>query len=326
MTAAAHPTRRAALAATLLGISAGAARAQSFPDRPVRLVIPYSAGGGTDVTGRELARHMADDLGQPVVVENRTGANTAIAADYVARSRPDGYTLYFAGASSLVVPPLVSPQLPIRPADFAPVSLVLKQPYALGVAPAFADSLGALVARLRAQPDVHGFGHTGTGGIGHLIGVRLMNATGTRMVSVPYRGFQQTVLDVISGRLAMTFEAVANFLPFLRDGNIRLLAVSSDRRLPQLPDVPTFAEAGYPDMVVQSWLGVYAPVATPSPVIARLNQAVARAVGSEGFRTMTAAQIQQPESSTPEALAALTRADIEVWRRVIAPLNLQVNN
>jgi tripartite-type tricarboxylate transporter receptor subunit TctC len=292
----------------------------------VRVVVPYSAGGGTDVVAREIVRHMAENLKQTVIVENRTGGNTAIGANYVAGSAPDGYTLYFAGASSLVVPPLVTPQIGIRPEAFAPVSLVLKQAYGLGVHPPFASTVQEMVAKLRAEPDKHGFGHTGTGGIGHLIGERLMAATRTRMVSVAYRGFQQTVLDIIAGRLAMTFEANANFLPFLADRRVRLLAVTSDKRLPQLPDVPTFVEAGYPDLVVQSWLAVYAPGGTPAPVIARLNEAVVHAVRQPSFQAMAARQLQTPEPGTPEALAALMRDDIAAWRRVIEPLNLQVAN
>lgn len=318
-------SRRTALGAAL-ALPALPALGQSFPDRTVRVVVPYSAGGGTDVVAREIVRHMADHLKQTVIVENRTGGNTAIGANHVAGSPPDGYTLYFAGASSLVVPPLVTPQIGIRPEAFAPVSLVLKQAYGLGVHPPLAGSVQDLVGKLRAEPDKHGFGHTGTGGIGHLIGERLMAATGTRMVSVAYRGFQQTVLDVISGRLAMTFEATANFLPFLADGRVRLLAVTSDRRLPQLPNVPTFAEAGYPDLVVQSWLAVYAPAGTPAPVIARLNEAVVHAVRQPSFQDMAARQLQTPEPGTPEALAELMRSDIAAWRRVIEPLNLQVAN
>ncbi|MBN8956726.1 MAG: tripartite tricarboxylate transporter substrate binding protein [Rhizobiales bacterium] len=318
-------TRRALLATALVA-PAFSVRAQSFPDHPLRLVVPYSAGGGTDVVARAIGRDMEETLGQPVVIENKTGANTAIAADYVARAEPDGYTMYFAGASSLVVPPLVTPKLPIRPMDFAPVSLVLKQPYALGVNPEFADSLDTMVKKLRADPDKYSFGHTGTGGIGHLIGVRLMNATNTKMVSVTYRGFQQTVIDVITGRVAMTFEAVNNFLPFVADGRVRLLAVSSDKRVPQLPDVPTFVEAGYPDMVVESWIAVFVPKATPRPVIDRLNRAVAHAVDSEKFKDMAAKAIQRPEAGSPEDLGALLQKDIDVWRKVIAPLNLPGSN
>jgi tripartite-type tricarboxylate transporter receptor subunit TctC len=316
-------TRRAVLASSLA--APALAWAQGFPDRPVRLVVPYTAGGGTDVVGREVARHMAEELGQPVVIENRSGANTGVGAEYVARARPDGYTLYFAGASSLVVPPLVSRRFPVKPEDFAPVSLVLKQPYGLGVTPSLAATLPELVALMRARPDAYGFGHTGTGGIGHLIGERLMAATGTRMVSVPYRGFQQTVIDVMSGRLAMTFESIANFLPFLREGQVRLLAVSSEQRLPQLHDVPTFAEAGNPDMVVESWLAVWAPAGTPREVVSRLNRAVVAAVDSPGFRALAAGQLQRPESTTPEGLAELTTRDVAAWRRVVEPLNLQVD-
>jgi tripartite-type tricarboxylate transporter receptor subunit TctC len=316
--------RRVALGAAL-ALPALAARAQTFPDRPVRLVVPYSAGGGTDVVAREIARHMAANLQQTVLVENRTGGNTAVGASYVARSDPDGYTLYFGGASSLVVPPLVTPEISIKPAEFAPVSLVLKQFYGLGVHPPLASTLQELIEKLRARPDTLGFGHTGTGGLGHLIGERLMASTGTRMVSVAYRGFAQTVIDVISGRLAMTFEATANFLPFLRERQVRLLAITSDRRLSQLPDVPTFVEAGYNDMVVQSWLAVFAPAGTPAPVIARLNQAVVHAVAAESFRTMTTDQLQQAESGTPEALAELMRTDIAAWRKVIEPLNLDTS-
>jgi tripartite-type tricarboxylate transporter receptor subunit TctC len=301
------------------------ARAQSFPDRPIRLVVPYTAGGGTDVVGREIARHMAESLGQPVIVENRSGANTGVGAEYVARARPDGYTLYFAGASSLVVPPLVSRRFPAKPEDFAPISLVLKQPYGLGITPSLANDLAELIALMRARPDTYGFGHTGTGGIGHLIGERLMAATGTRMISVPYRGFQQTVLDVMGNRLAMTFESVANFLPFTRDGQVRLIGVTSEQRVAQLPHIPTFAEAGYPDLVVESWLAAWAPAGTPAPIIERLNRAVVTAVASPGFQALAASQVQRPESSTAEALAALTARDIAGWRRVVEPLNLQTD-
>jgi tripartite-type tricarboxylate transporter receptor subunit TctC len=317
-------TRRALLVAALT-VPAFNARAQSFPGRPLRLVIPYSAGGGTDLAGRIIGQGMEETLGQPVVIENKPGASTAIGASYVASSQPDGYTLYFSGASSLVVPPLVSPKLPIRPEDFAPVSLVLSQPYGLGVNPDFADSLDTMIKKLKAEPDKYCFGHTGAGGIGHLTGVRLMNATKTRMVSVTYRGFQQTVIDLITGRIAMTFESVNNFLPYLADGRVRLLAVSSEKRLPQLPNVPTFVEAGYSDMFVESWLGVFAPKGTPHLIIDQLNHAVVHAVATEKFQEFTAEAIQKPQSGTPEELAALMRNDIAVWRNVIQPLNLTID-
>ena len=316
-------TRRGLIAATLA--APGIARAQGgFPDRPVRFVVPYSAGGGTDVTAREVAQRLSPILGQPVIVETRSGANTAVGAEYVARARPDGYTLYFAGASSLVVPPLVWRRLPYGPQDFAPVSLVLTQPYGIGVGPWAATSVPQLVERMRAAPGSFSFGHTGTGAIGHLLGERLMAATGTRMVSVPYRGFSNTVVDIIGQRLQMTFEAVNNILSFHRDGSVRVLAITSDRRVPQLPDVPTFTEVGLPQMEVVSWLAIFAPAATPAPVVARLSEAVRQVVDSDGFKEYALAQVQFAQGMTPEALRDYMARDIAAWRRVIEPLNLQV--
>lgn len=315
---------RRALIATALAAPAIARAQGAFPDRPVRFVVPYSAGGGTDVTAREVAQRLTPILGQPVIVENRTGANTAVGAEYVARARPDGYTLYFAGASSVVVPPLVWRRLPYGPQDFSPVSLILKQPYGMGVGPWAANSVPDLIARMRAAPGTYSFGHTGTGGIGHLLGERLMAATNTRMVSVPYRGFAQTVVDIIGRRLQMTFEAVNNILTFHRDGSVKVLAITSDRRVPQLPDVPTFSEVGLPQMEVVSWLAVFAPAATPAPIVARLSEAIRGIVDSQSFRDYALSQVQFAEGSTPEALRDYMAQDIEAWRRVIEPLNLQV--
>ncbi len=314
-------TRRGILLSTL----ALPALAQTFPDRPIRFIVPYSAGGGTDVTAREVAQRMAPLLGQPVVVENRTGANTAIGAEHVARARPDGYTLYFAGAASLVVPPLVWPRLPYAVADFAPVGLVLKQPYGLGVGPWAATSLEDLLAKMRAAPGSFSFGHTGTGSTGHLLGERLMAATGTRMLSVPYRGFAQTVVDIVGERLQMTFEAVNNILSFHRSGQVPLRAVTSPARLPQLPEVPTFTESGLPGMEVQSWLALFAPAATPAPVVQRLNAVLRRVVESTEFRDYAMGQVQFAEASTPEGMAEYLARDIAEWRAVIAPLNLRVD-
>jgi tripartite-type tricarboxylate transporter receptor subunit TctC len=318
-------TRRRLLAAAGAGLALpGIGRAQGFPDRPVKLVVPYTAGGGTDVTAREVANRLSPILGQPVIVENRSGANTGVGAEYVAKSRPDGYTLYFAGASSLVVPPLVWKRLPYKPEDFAPVSLILKQPYALGVGPWAADNVAELMAKLRAAPGALSFGHTGTGGLGHLLGERLMAASGTRMVSVPYRGFQQTVVDIIGRRLEMTFEATNNILSFHRDGSVKIIGITSDRRVPQLPEVPTFQEVGFPQMEVVSWLATFAPAGTPAPIVQRLSAAIRQVVDSDGFRAYALTQVQFAEGSTPEALGAYLAKDIAEWRQVIEPLNLQV--
>jgi len=321
-------SRRAALGAMAAGLAAPTlprpAFAQAFPDRPVRFVVPYTAGGGTDVLAREIARRMQPAFPQPIVVENRAGANTAVGAQFVANSRPDGYTLYFAGGSSLVVPPLVWKNLPYKLEDFAPVGLIVKQPYGLGANLEVGNTVRELVERMKARPDHYSFGHTGTGGIGHLLGERLMAATGTKMISVPYRGFQQTVIDIIGGRLSMTFEAVNNIVPFHRDGKVRILALTSERRAPILPDVPTFEEAGFSGMNAQSWLGIFAPAATPAPIVAQLNRALSAVVDSADFHRYAESQVQFAESMAPDAFARFIAEDRDAWRRVVEPLNLQV--
>ena len=316
-------SRRTVLGSTLGTALAAPAIAQTFPDRPIRLVVPFTAGGGTDIAGREIARRMSDTLGQPVVVENRPGGNTAVAADYVARSRADGYTIMITSGSTMLVAPLVTKNLPYKVEDFMPVGLVLKQYFGLGVPPRVATSIPMLVERARSRPDAVSYGHTGTGGVGHILGEKLMAATGTRMVSVPYRGFQQTVTDLLGGQLDMTFEGIHNIVPYHRDGTIRILALASPRRAPPLPDVPTFTEVGYPDLAVDAWLAVFAPAGVPAPILATLNRALVAAVESPSFREHTTSQVQHAESSTPEAMAEAIRQQIEVWRALIAPLNLQ---
>jgi tripartite-type tricarboxylate transporter receptor subunit TctC len=318
-------SRRAALGAALAGAVAAPAIAQSFPDRPIRIVVPFTPGGGTDVAAREVGQRMSERLGQPVIVENRAGANTAVGAEYVARSRPDGYTLLLTSGSTILVAPLVTRNLPYKVEDFAPVGLVLKQYFGLGVPPRVATAVPQLVERAKARPDALSFGHTGIGGVGHLLGEKLMAATGTRMVSVPYRGFQQTVVDLLGGQLDMTFEGIHNIVPFHREGTVRILALASPRRAPPLPDIPTFTEVGYPDLAVDAWLALFAPAGTPSPVMAALNRALVAAVDSPSFKEHANGQVQLAESSTPEAMADSIRQQIAVWRGIVEPLNLRLD-
>ncbi len=314
-------TLRTALAAAL----PLPALAQSFPDRPVRIVVPFSAGGGTDVAAREVGRRMSETLGQPVVIENRSGANTAIGAEYVARSRPDGYTLLLTSGSTMLVAPLVARNLPYKLADFVPVGMVLDQYFGLGVPPRVASSVPELVEKARARPDGLSFGHTGTGGVGHLLGEKLMAATGTRMVSVPYRGFQQTVVDMLGGQLDMTFEGIHNIVPFHREGTVKLLALASPERAPPLPDIPTFTEIGYRDLAVETWLALFAPAATPAPVMDVLNRALVAAVESQSFREHAASQVQHARSSSVQEMSDSLARQVEVWRAIIEPLNLQID-
>lgn len=304
---------------------AAAARAQSFPDRPIRIVVPYSAGGGTDVTARAAALRMAPDLGQQLVIENRTGANTAIAAEHVARARPDGYTLFVSGSTTFVVLPLLSRRLPYRPADFAPVSQLTRFAMAAVVGPSVQGTLPEIVARIRADPANFIYAHTGMGSAGHLMGERLFMNHGLRLTSTPYRGFAPTLVDLVAGRIPMTFESVPAVMPHHREGSVRIVAVSSPERLASLPDVPTFTELGYRSMAFHGWFGMVAPTGTPAAVIERLARSVAVASRDPEYRAAIEATGQQVVGNSPEEFAALIASETADWRAVIEPLQISLD-
>jgi len=309
---------------TLLGalgaapLAAGAARAQApaYPDRPIRVVVPYSAGGGTDVTARHATQRLVDELGQPMPVDNRTGANTAIAAEYVARARPDGYTVFVSGSTTFVVLPLLTSKLPYRPADFAPVSQLTRFPMAAVVNASVEGGFPEIVARIRRAPSEFLYAHTGIGSSGHLMGERLFLSQGLRVTSVPYRGFAPTLVDMMSGQIPMTFES---------DGRVRIVAVSSPERWPSLPDVPTFRELGYDSMAFHGWFGMVAPAATPAPIVQRLSQAIAKVSADPGYRAAIEATGQQVVHNTPEDFASLIAAETAEWRAVIEPLHISLD-
>lgn len=310
-----------------LGLAPFAARAQAtaWPERPVRIVVPYSAGGGTDITARAATQRMAPDLGQPIVVDNRAGANTAIGAEHVARARPDGYTLIVSGSTTFVLLPLLSRTLPYRPAEFAPVSRLTEFPMAAVVGSRVEGGLTDLVERIRRAPADFTYAHTGIGSSGHLMGERLFMNHGLRIQSIPYRGFAQTLVDMMSGQIPLTFESVPAVMPYHREGRLRIVAVSSPQRWPSLPDVPTFAELGYATMAFVGWFGLLAPGGTPAPIVQRLADSVAKARGEADYRAAIEATGQQVVTDTPEGFANFIAADTAAWRAVIEPLNLRLD-
>ena len=305
---------------------AATARAQqAYPDRPIRIVVPYAAGGGTDVTARAAAQRMATDLGQQLVVDNRTGANTAIAAEHVARSRPDGYTLFVSGSTTFVVLPLLSRRLPYRPTDFAPVSQLTRFAMAAVAGRSLQGSFPEIIARIQADPANFIYAHTGMGSAGHLMGERLFMHHGLRLTSTPYRGFAPTLVDLMSGQIPMTFESVPAVMPYHRDGSVRIVAVSSPERLPTLPDVPTFTELGYRSMAFHGWFGMVAPTGTPAPIIERLARSVATTSRDPQYRAAIAATGQDVVGNTPEEFAALIARETAEWRAVIEPLQISLD-
>ncbi|KAA2212889.1 Bug family tripartite tricarboxylate transporter substrate binding protein [Teichococcus oryzae] len=317
--------RRALLQATGLAPFAAMAQAPDYPDRPVRIVVPYSAGGGTDVTARAAAQRMSPDLGQPVIIENRAGANTAIGAENVARSRPDGYSLLISGSTTFVLLPLLSRQLSFGPADFTPVSQLTQLPMAMVVSPSVEGSLPEIIGRVQRAPSEFIYAHTGMGSAGHLMGERLFMNHALHLNSVPYRGFSQTLVDLMSGRVPMTFESVPAVMPFHREGKVRIAAVSSPQRLPNLPEVPTFVEMGYPGMAFFGWFGLAAPAGTPEAIVRRLADAVARASRDPGYRAAIEATGQQVVGNSPDEFAAVIKTDIAQWRAVVEPLNIRLD-
>lgn len=269
-----------AVAATLLcPISTGYAPAQSYPDRPIKMIVPFPPGGPTDVMGRLVAQILQTSLGQSVVVENRPGAGGTIGAKAVATADPDGYTLLYGSTSTLAIGPALYKNLDPTKA-FAPVAMVSDVPFLLVVGPNVpAKSVQDLVAYAKANPGKLNFSSAGNGTPPHLTGELFKAATKTDIVHIPYKGGAPSITDVISGQVQMTFETTSVLLPLVREGKLRALAVTSAARQPQLPDIPTMIESGVPGFLANSWTGVVAPAGTPAAAVGKLNAAI-----NEGLR------------------------------------------
>jgi tripartite-type tricarboxylate transporter receptor subunit TctC len=310
----------------LLGLAAGLplarpALAQStFPQRPVRLIVAFPPGGPTDVVARILAERMARDLGQPMVVENRGGANGNIAAEFVAKAEPDGYTVLY-NTSSIAISRALYRSLPydvLR--DLAPVALTAASPLALVVHPSLPprDPQG-FIAWARGSGGKLSYSSGGVGNISHLLSFLVMRHIGAEAVHVPYRGTAAALTDTAAGNVQFTSDTVVTALPMIQEGRVRAIAVSSAERTSLLPDVPSMAEAGMmpPGFEVGAWQGILAPARTPPTAVARLNAAVAATLADPEVRARLAAQGAQPIGGTPEDYARYLREEVERWGRVV---------
>lgn len=291
-----------------------AANTAAWPAQPLRLILPYAAGGPTDVLARAVAQHVARQLDQPVVVENKTGASGNIAGETVARARPDGYTLLY-HSSGLAISPALYRQLPYDPLrDFAPVGLTASIPLVLMAANALpARDIAEFVAYLKAHPDALSYGTGGVGNITHLSVALFLHATGTRAVGIPFKGTNPAMVAMLGGQVQFMVDAVSSALPYIRDGRVRALAVTGADRSPVLPQVPTLGEAGLRDLAMSTWQGVLAPAATPQSVIRRLNQALAAAVGDPAIAGPFTAQGVELRSSTPAEFQAYLGKEVARW-------------
>jgi tripartite-type tricarboxylate transporter receptor subunit TctC len=310
-------------------LAAGVAAAQtgdaSWPDRPIRLIVPFPAGSSTDIISRILAQRLGARLGQQVVIDNRVGASGNIGADAVAKAAPDGYTLGIATASTHAVAMSLSANLPYDPIkDFAPVVMIGAAPYVLVVYPGLpVNSLAELVALAKAKPGTLNYGSAGVASLAHLATALFATMAGVNITHVPYKASAQSVTDMITGRLEMQFATIAPSLPHIRAGQLRPLAISGAKRVSLLPEVPTVAETGLAGYEAALWVALVMPAATRAAVVARINREMNEILRSADAREALVAQGVEPEGGPPEAVTERIRGDIDKWRGVVAKAGIR---
>ncbi|MBP0447868.1 tripartite tricarboxylate transporter substrate binding protein [Roseomonas sp. SSH11] len=310
--------RRTVLAAAGAMAAQQAAAQETWPSRPLRLVVPYPPGGPTDILARVVAAQLAGQLGQPAVIENRPGASGAIGAAEVARAAPDG-TTFLVNASIHTILPHLSRTAPYDAlADFAPVTNIASVPLILVVSPGLpVRSVPDLIAHLRAHPGRLSFASSGTAAAPHLAGELFKRMTGTEMTHVPYRGSGPALQDVVGGRVEMMFDSMPSSAALVRGGQLRALAVSTKRRVAAFPDLPTVAEAGVPGYAIATWYGVWAPARTPAPILARLQGAVSAILEQPETRARLDTLGAEPVADSPEAFGRFVRSEYERWGRLV---------
>jgi tripartite-type tricarboxylate transporter receptor subunit TctC len=301
--------------AAILG--AGPSQAQTFPDRPIHFVVPYAAGGGVDITARIIAEKMSEDLGQPVIVENRVGGGGILGTDYVARSAPDGYTFAVVTSGHTILPSLT--KLPWDPiSDFAPVSMVVSYPLLLVVNPSVpANSVTEFIALAKLRPGALNYGTGGVGTPPQLAMELFKSMTGTNILHIPYRGNGLATAALLSGEIQAMLDTMVGPLPSVRAGKLRALGVSSLVRSPLLPDVPTISEAGVPGYQFEGWTGMFAPRGTPKDIIERVNAALVKALAVPGVTPHLIELGYVPVGNSPEAFAKIVSNEVTKIAKIV---------
>jgi len=300
--------------------------AQSYPSKPIRLVLPYPPGGGTDVIARPLAQKLTEQLGQQVIVDNRGGAGGNIGMEFVAKSPADGYTLLFALTAQYAVNPSLYPKLPYDPVrDYAPISLLANAPYLLVVHPALpAKSVAELVALVKARPGQLSYSSSGNGSGAHLAGEMLRSLARVEIVHVPYKGAGPAMPDLIAGQVQLSFITYTAAGPHIKTGRLRALGVTTAKRSPTLPDLPAIGEtvAGYDSAV---WYGFAAPAGTPPEIVSKLNTEVLRVLAAPDFRSRITLEAVSPIGSTPEEFGSFMKSEIVRWAKVVKDSGAKVD-
>lgn len=313
-------------AAALVTLAAGPAHAQSFPVKPIRIVVPFTPGGTSDILARVIGQKLTEAWRRPVVVENKPGANGNVGADLVAKAPADGHTLLLTDIVGLCISASVYPALPFDPARaFAPVVLISYSPHILGVHPSVpASTVQELAALAKSRPAELNFATAGVGSAPHLAGIEFALRTGVRWTYVPYKGGSQALADVVAGHADVLFNGMLPTYPFVTGGKLRALAVSSAKRVAAAPDLPTVAESGLPGFETGSWQGLVAPAGTPRKVVDQVNAELRRILALPDMRQRLAAQGTEVRAGTPEALGTFMQKEIARWAEVVRQVGLRI--
>jgi len=309
----------ACIAIAALALAGATAQAQTYPTKPVRVVVPFPPGGVADIVARLVAQKLSESMSQTFVVENRAGAGGTIGSEVVAKSAPDGYTLLMATTSTHAVAPSLYSRLPYSPEkDFAPITNVASSPLILIVGKNQPiHSVRELIALAKANPDKLSFASSGNGTVNHITGEMFKMQTGTVMTHVPYKGSALAFPDIMNGRVTFMFDYAISALPQIRSGAMRGIAVTSAKRSAMAPDLPTMIEAGLPGFEASLWVGFFAPAGTPQEIVNRLHDATVKALASKEMKEKFAQQGAEAVGNTPAEFAAEIRADTARWARVV---------
>jgi len=318
--------RLTSIACVLAMVSGAVVAQQGYPNKPIRMIVPFGAGGSTDNLARTMAQKLSEALGQPVIVDNRPGGNAVIGSEALVKSPPDGYTIMMTSVDHTVIPQLLpTPYDPIK--DFAPVGAVSYTQLLLVVNPAVpANNLQELIALAKSKPGQLNYASSGSGGVPHLTGEMFSSLAGIKMQHIPYKGGGPAMIDLVGGQVQLTFAIPINAIPHIKNGKLRPIAITGTSRLDALPQVPTFTEAGVPGLDVKTWFGVFAPPGTPKPIVDKLSGEIVRILSTPDVKEKLLAQGMEPYVTTADEFAAIVKADVAKYGQVIKAGNIKIDN